>query len=704
MATKSKKYLYNPVTKSVNFLLFMASLGGIIFVLTLLQSSGASLSGKDYMHSRDFARHYSKLALSAVESELLYRDEANILASDQSVADQNADIYQLRAHQKNLEENPSFLYALENSDDGTIITNASVPRAEAIAYIKAFRTSVMYEYHNVYFPEASEMDTDFEYLYYNPFKGNSDYIAEALDEINASEGQNWTLYTAMKGTLTSADKAFYDDMLRYDLFKANQTIYMGLLGIAVVVAMMTLLLMFFLTGRRADGTAFTLLFDRIPLEIQGLLLGIFAIPMSLVVNESSAFLNRQLSVAANTSSAFLNHYQKIGVFSAAILIVFWGASLLLCSMIRLWKCGRFWRSFLTVRLCLWFLGKVKRFLNFVKPPALDDLRKWKVLMWIGLWAAGNLVALLLLLEVWPLGALLAMAINGYSLYWILKVIDDLDGIMTIVHQRRHGEDSDRIATERLQASLKGFGEDLEYLQEGLEAAVEERLKGERMKTELITNVTHDLKTPLTSIISYVALLKGREVMDGEAKKYIQVLDEKSGRLKVLIEQLVEAAKASSGNVTMTMGSVDMTELVRQLYGEYQEIFHTAGLTCIHPELKAPMMVMADAHILYRILDNLMSNVAKYALEGTRVYLTLEETEEHITLALKNISKDALVLDSDALAERFVRGDSARNTEGSGLGISIALSLAKLMGAQLRIETDGDLFKAILQLRKDEVGM
>ena len=227
---------------------------------------------------------------------------------------------------------------------------------------------------------------------------------------------------------------------------------------------------------------------------------------------------------------------------------------------------------------------------------------------------------------------------------------------------------------------------------GLENAVNGRMKSERFKTELITNVSHDIKTPLTSIINYTDLLKKENIETEPVKGYIEVLDRQSERLKKLITDLLEASKASSGNIKLDIAEVDAGLMLEQVYGEYQNKFEKAGLTGIVTKPSETVFIKADANHLFRVFDNILGNVVKYAQPGTRVYIDLTQNDETITISFKNISKEKLNITGEELMERFVRGDRSRNTEGSGLGLSIAKSLANLMGGKLEIVIDGDLFK------------
>ncbi len=250
----------------------------------------------------------------------------------------------------------------------------------------------------------------------------------------------------------------------------------------------------------------------------------------------------------------------------------------------------------------------------------------------------------------------------------------------------------RIDTKNLYLDFKEHAECLNRIGDGLSRSVDAQLRSERMKTELITNVSHDLKTPLTSIVNYVDLLK-KEELTGNAAEYVEVLDRQSARLKKLTEDLVEASKASSGALNVTVERVNLTELLEQARAEYAGRLMEHHLQPIVRQPEGDMSVWADGKYVWRILDNLLSNVCKYAMPNTRVYMELRREGEYIVLSVKNMSRESLNISAEELMERFVRGDSSRNTEGSGLGLSIAQNLAKLMGGEVRITIDGDLFKA-----------
>lgn len=272
----------------------------------------------------------------------------------------------------------------------------------------------------------------------------------------------------------------------------------------------------------------------------------------------------------------------------------------------------------------------------------------------------------------------------------------------------NGNVAHRVDTARMRGALKEHGEDLNRITDGMNKAIAERVKSERFKTELITNVSHDIKTPLTSIVNYVDLLEKEEIENDTAREYLAVLSRQSARLKKLIEDLMEASKASTGNLAVNPERCDLGVMLTQTAGEYGEKLDAAGLELIVEKPEENVYIMADRQQLWRVFDNLMNNICKYSLPGTRVYLELRRVTRTSGEALcpgasvtfRNISKTRLTVAGDELTERFVRGDSSRNTEGSGLGLSIANSLTELQKGKMTLVVDGDLFK--VQLTFDEV--
>lgn len=258
-----------------------------------------------------------------------------------------------------------------------------------------------------------------------------------------------------------------------------------------------------------------------------------------------------------------------------------------------------------------------------------------------------------------------------------------------------GELDCKVDTSKLRGPFKEHGEDLNSITDGMNRAVGERMKSERFRTELITNVSHDIKTPLTSIINYVDLLEKEQPENEKMREYLEVLDRQSAKLKKLIDDLLEASKASSGSLSVNLTECELGILLDQMAGEYSEKLSAAGLELILTKPEESVKIMADGRHMWRIFDNLLNNICKYAQRGTRVYLDLTADALKAVVTFRNISATRLNISGDELTERFVRGDSSRNTEGSGLGLSIAQSLAQLQKGALDITVDGDLFKVVL---------
>ena len=264
-----------------------------------------------------------------------------------------------------------------------------------------------------------------------------------------------------------------------------------------------------------------------------------------------------------------------------------------------------------------------------------------------------------------------------------------------------GELGYEISLDKLTGDQREIAKDINSIGEGMEAAVAENVKSERLKTDLITNVSHDIKTPLTSIINYVELLKQENFEDAKIRRYIEVLEQKSQRLKTLTEDVVEASKVSSGNIILEYMNLNLAEMIQQVSGEFEERFQMRNLKEVLALPEEEVIIRADGRRMWRIFENIYNNAAKYAMEGTRIYAELVAESGNAKFSLKNISEQALNISADELTERFIRGDISRSTEGSGLGLSIAKTLVQMQGGLFELYLDGDLFKVTIEFPKVE---
>ena len=365
------------------------------------------------------------------------------------------------------------------------------------------------------------------------------------------------------------------------------------------------------------------------------------------------------------------------------------------SLIRRIKAGTLWKNSLIRKVLKW-IGKCSgKLADFARAFSRNTAEKIKVLLVGGAFLFLQFLIIGCVFSGAGVFLLALMAVDVAVMIFAIRKADGLDLIMDGLKKISDGELQYKIKTDTLTGKQKVMAEYINNIGSGLDAAVENSLKKERMQTELITNVSHDLKTPLTSIINYVDLMKRENPTDPKIQEYLRILDEKSQRLKVLTEDVVEASKASTGNIKLEMNDIDFVEMVQQVIGEFEEKFQEKNLTMMVHFTDEPSIIYADGQRMWRVLENVFGNVVKYAMEGTRVYAEISNRNKKVTFSLKNISAQPLNISADELTERFIRGDVARNTEGSGLGLSIAKSLTELQGGEFKLYLDGDLFKVMI---------
>ena len=417
--------------------------------------------------------------------------------------------------------------------------------------------------------------------------------------------------------------------------------------------------------------------DRIPIEILAIVTILTLLLLSLGSEYALDYLINGKLIKYNSITAIT--LAGIAGFVICAIKIF-----LYLIYVRKFKCKLMWNT----SLCRLVLGKSRQ-------AALDlyDNGSLVVRTWLPylIFLALNLVLVLLGLT----GTLIAFIIDMFVGVWLYnesrvrsKIVDGIDVIAG-------GDAKHKIDTAGMHGYNLNLAEAVNSIGDGIDKAVSTSMKDERMKADLITNVSHDIKTPLTSIINYVDLLKRANIEDETARGYIDILEQKSLRLKALTNDLVEISKISSGNITLELVNLNMVEMINQVTGEFDERFKEKSLIPILNLPKEDVVIHADGQALYRILENLYINIYKYALRGTRVYIDLATNENKALLTIRNISAEPVKLDSAMLTERFIRGDISRGTEGSGLGLSIAKSLAEAQNGRLELSLDGDLFKVVV---------
>ena len=462
--------------------------------------------------------------------------------------------------------------------------------------------------------------------------------------------------------------------------------YVGTL--CILLALACLIVLFCAAGHRKRETEPRLnQLDRIPLDLYAAAVVGACILLIFVIGDVLRW-NMPSGYAAKIQAA---------IFLLAVVCFAFGLVLaLLLSFATRVKCGKWWRNTVIYRVlrliwrvikAVWHgIGRFGRMIPIVWRTAL---------IMLGLYIIGFILFILMYDESggWLLvGLLFSIVIYAAAIFgaWQMK------GIKKAGQQLAEGKFDEKIDTKHMYWEFKSHAENLNSIGDGLAKEVAQRMKSERLKTELITNVSHDIKTPLTSIINYADLLQKAKTEE-ERAEYLAVLERQSQRLKKLTEDLVEASKASTGNMSVNLAPTNTQEIINQSYGEYSSKLEAGRLNTVINIPETAPAVMADGRLLWRVIDNLFNNVVKYALPETRVYVDVRTEGAAAVISMKNISRAALNVSAEELMERFVRGDASRHTEGSGLGLNIAKSLTELQHGEFSISTDGDLFKAEIRL-------
>ena len=496
----------------------------------------------------------------------------------------------------------------------------------------------------------------------------------------------------LRGTLKYIDVDLAGGQFVYDLVLFAVRLYSACVPVGIVfIALMLacLIFLFCAAGHRKGETEPRLNpVDRIPLDI-------YAAAVVIACIFIFTFCTRYL-FDANAYNYSI--YIQLVLLALALGGLAFGLILaLLLSFATRVKCGKWWRNTVIYRVlrliwrvvkAVWhWFGRVGRMIPIVWRTALIMAALLVINLilclvafdynsgfWLFVWFAFTVV-------------IFAAAIFGA---WQMKSLKKAG------QQLAEGKFNEKIDTTHMYWEFKSHAENLNSIGDGLSKEVAQRMKSERLKTELITNVSHDIKTPLTSIINYVDLLQKAKTEE-ERTEYLAVLDRQSHRLKKLTEDLVEASKASTGNMSVNLAPTNTQEVINQSYGEYSAKLEAGRLNTVINIPEPVPVIMADGRLLWRVIDNLFNNVVKYALPETRVYVDVHVEGSEAVISMKNISRAALNISAEELMERFVRGDASRSTEGSGLGLNIARSLTELQHGKFSISTDGDLFKAEIRL-------
>lgn len=651
-------YLLIPVIAGILIL----SIANLIIV-----SEYGQLDDKNqYLETDNFGENYLYSIISKARYVKKVKPEVYEYGDYTKIEDDNynASIYYNDYNYDNSSINSYIKYIIVDEKTENLYTNI-----KSSDYIKEIQE--MKNKKNFWNYEGGKITTNIDSINQN----NAKYIIASYSQ-NYLDGVK--VYSSFDEEAYGYSNSYYIQNVVYEMFKNEQNSPVYLIPITSVFLLAMIVYLVWAIGHEKGKDEIQLSgVDKVPYEILitivFLALGIF---ISLGVASVETMIPQKMLIPLIVIS-YLGSYGSLAVGTA--------------TTIKRLKAKSFWRSFLIYKIYYWLKEKTKKFLKVV-----SDKNSSKKKITIFYWGFIIISSLIFLATISGIGILLLPIFWIWVYVLIIKYVEKVDKINKALKQIYEGNPNVHLEKEELTGALKQMAEYINDIAGGFTNAIEQSLKSERLKTELITNVSHDIKTPLTSIINYVDLLKQENIEDEKIKQYIDILNQKTLRLKKLIEDLVEASKVSSGNVKLNIEVIDLKELLAQTLGEFEDRFETKKLKIDLEMPNEEVKIRADNRYMYRVIENLFSNITKYSIDNSRVYISLTKKNDRIKLEIKNISKDKLNITPDELMQRFVRGDKSRYTEGSGLGLSIAKSLTEMQGGKFDINIDGDLFKVIIE--------
>ena len=637
-----------------------------------------------YFNQKVMNRILTNLKYSVIDSENEDKYSSNAGAMGSYYYDYNEGIYyydsqhNINMTEKELAENlkseskkilkemRGIEYFIKNNTTGEIVTNTNYKT------LNSFKKNAS-GYYQAKFENNNLVNRKIGNTEYKPISGYFYYAENQAIDVN----DDIDAYISISKKLIDSNLfeygySYYQQIVNKYEKCLEVGIPMGLLSLIFFVVYM--IMNFKLPKTKRE---FWNYYNKIPLEV---IVTLLSIDIALIVT------------IAEEPNAFVNQFCIIPIFILLFYFI-----LIIKQLSNFERKRDFFKTSWCVKVIIWLLKKmksgIKEMRNAIKQNKDFDLTK-KIVTVAILCVVAEFIVLTMSgswIEFFALIIIFGIQL-GFLIYFVKK-LGYLNEIMKGVHKIKEGELNYKIE-EKNDIYFSSLANDINNISEGLENSIEQRIKSERMKSELITNVSHDLKTPLTSIINYVELIKKEEDLQPEyLKDYVRVLDNKSKRLKVLIEDLFEASKASTGNIELELVRLDLKQLLQQSIGELEDKLEEANLSLRVNLTEEDTYVLADGRRLYRVFENLLCNISKYSLKNTRVYIDVTKEDGKIITTMKNISSYELNFDPDEIMERFKRADESRNTEGSGLGLAIARDLVSLQGGKMSIEIDGDLFKA-----------
>ncbi len=673
----NKKICWPRVLKNISYVLFPIFLTILVLLIVCLSyplERHAIKEGLDYYETNTFAENYALEIFSSLNAVTFLKDnnDGDIFSYEyiQTEGLENDDeANELNYYYEYYGNNVIWLII----DNNTKKAYTNLEYSLETSSIQNIKDTIMqnqryWNYENgIIETTVNKLNND-----------NIEYIESGLrqESFETIESNTYTIYTAVLDDLEYVDNIAMNRVLYNTLSSVSQQAVFAIpFLIILIIALVPIIIVGVGRTRKQEGIKLNW-YDKILVEIAAFI--------SMFIGAIGACFTISVS-GMNTMTSFV---LGISVICVGIFIMYLACILFFETVVKRLKT----HTFIKTTFIYWIYDKIRGFLKDIKITK-------KLVLYFILFILANLVCFGILWSNGFPGFVLTVLLYGVTYSFLSKRIKSYAKISETVHELYNGNTEIEIDENQMVKEMQETAKEINDIAGGLSNAIEEKLKSERLKTELITNVSHDIKTPLTSIINYVDLLKKENIQGEKAIEYLNILDSKSQRLKKLTEDLVEASKASSGAIKLNMERLNVNELIKQVSGEFEDKFKVHNLEEIIAFPENDVYINADSRYMYRVLENMYSNISKYAMEGTRVYTDILQKDNTISIELKNVSKQKLNISVDELMQRFVRGEASRNTEGSGLGLSIARSLTELQGGQFNIYLDGDLFKVTIEFEK-----
>ena len=673
----NKKICWPRVLKNISYVLFPIFLTILVLLIVCLSyplERHAIKEGLDYYETNTFAENYALEIFSSLNAVTFLKDnnDGDIFSYEyiQTEGLENDDeANELNYYYEYYGNNVIWLII----DNNTKKAYTNLEYSLETSSIQNIKDTIMqnqryWNYENgIIETTVNKLNND-----------NIEYIESGLrqESFETIESNTYTIYTAVLDDLEYVDNIAMNRVLYNTLSSVSQQAVFAIpFLIILIIALVPIIIVGVGRTRKQEGIKLNW-YDKILVEVAALI--------SMFIGAIGACF----TISVNGMNTMTSFVLGISVICVGIFIMYLACILFFETVVKRLKT----HTFIKTTFIYWIYDKIRGFLKDIKITK-------KLVLYFILFILANLVCFGILWSNGFPGFVLTVLLYGVTYSFLSKRIKSYAKISETVHELYNGNTDIEIDENQMVKEMQETAKEINDIAGGLSNAIEEKLKSERLKTELITNVSHDIKTPLTSIINYVDLLKKENIQGEKAIEYLNILDSKSQRLKKLTEDLVEASKASSGAIKLNMERLKVNELIKQVSGEFEDKFKVHNLEEIITLPEKDVYINADSRYMYRVLENMYSNISKYAMEGTRVYTDILQKDNTISIELKNVSKQKLNISVDELMQRFVRGEASRNTEGSGLGLSIARSLTELQGGQFNIYLDGDLFKVTLEFEK-----